>query len=306
MPAKLPPTWTAEQLEADRLHSRQLFREERMREPLEEYLDRFEDARDAFETLLETTVDLTQLSEKAVEIVTNVELLVALRYLPGPPVSADDLKVLAETSIAPKQLKSNPALALKIVETIMLGLDRRRFPWLVPSEHRPATEEERSSAILASAALLATRRVETVRRNLGKLNQEQKVKETLREAHFEEVKIKKIEHLSKSPPAGRFCGETLLGSRKADIVVGLWDLRTMAIECKVSNSAVNSIKRLNNDAEAKARTWRQNFGEQIVPVAVLSGVYDLTSLQRAQENGVFLFWSHDIEKLHEWIETTKH
>lgn len=305
MPAKLPPIWTADQLEVDRLRARQLFREERMREPLEEYLDRFEDARDAFETLLEETVDLTQLSEKALEIVTNKELLDALRYLPGPPISADDLKVLAETSIAPKSLKSNPTLALKIVETIMLGLDRRRFPWLSAGEHREPTEEERSSAILASSALFATRRVETIRRNLGKQNQEQKVKDTLRQARFEEVKIKKIEHLSKAPEPGKFCGETQLGSRKADIVVGIWDLRTMAIECKVSNSAVNSIKRLNNDAEAKARTWRQNFGEQVIPVAVLSGVYDLINLQHAQENGVFLFWSHDLEKLTSWIETTK-
>jgi len=148
--------------------------------------------------------------------------------------------------------------------------------------------------------------VETIRRNLGKRNQEQKVKDTLRDAHFDEMKIRKIEHLSKAPPAGKFCGETQLGSRKADVVVGMWDLRTMAIECKVSNSAVNSIKRLNNDAEAKARTWRQNFGEQVIPVAVLSGVYDLISLEHAQENGVFVFWSHDLEKLTSWIQSTVH
>ncbi|MEO8648322.1 MAG: XamI family restriction endonuclease [Acidobacteriota bacterium] len=48
----------------------------------------------------------------------------------------------------------------------------------------------------------------------------------------------------------------------------------MPIECKVSNSATNSVKRLNNDAAAKAETWIKDFGEMVVvPVAVLGGVY---------------------------------
>lgn len=253
MPVNLPPVWNDEQLAIDRVRAKQLFREERMREPLEEYLDQFEDAQDAFEDLLATSVDLTQLSEKGLEIVREPRLLTALRYLPGPPISADDLKVLAETTLARKHLASNNELALAIVKTILLGLDRRRFPWLAVGREREPTEEERSSAILASAALLATRRVETIRRNLGKQNQEEKVKATLRTAHFEEVKIKRIDHPTNAPKPGAFCGETQLGTRKADIVVGLRDLRTMAIECKVSNSAVNSIKRLNNDAESKQR-----------------------------------------------------
>lgn len=61
VPENLPPVWNDEQLETDRLYAKQFFREERMREPLEEYLDQFEDAQDAFEDLLATTVDLTQL-----------------------------------------------------------------------------------------------------------------------------------------------------------------------------------------------------------------------------------------------------
>lgn len=208
MPVNLPPVWNDEQLEVDRIRAKGLFREERMREPLEEYLDQFEDAQHAFEDLLATSVDLTQLSNKALDIVTNKRLMTALRYLPGPPVSADDLKVLAETSLAQKHLRSNPDLGLKIVETILIGLDRRRFPWLSAGQEREATDEERASAVLASAAVLATRRVETIRRNLGKQNQEQRVKDTLAGAGFTAVKIKKIDHLSKAPKPGEFCGET--------------------------------------------------------------------------------------------------
>ena len=44
----------------------------------------------------------------------------------------------------------------------------------------------------------------------------------------------------------------MLGTRKADVLVGLHDRRLMPIEAKVSNSFTNSIKRLNNDAAVKA------------------------------------------------------
>jgi hypothetical protein len=141
VPANLPPIWNDEQLDLDRLHAKQFFREERMREPLEKYLAQFADAREAFEDLLSATANLTQLRGTAQEIVGDQRLLTALRYLPGPPVSVDDLKVLAETSLAPKHLRTNPDLALKIVETILIGLDRRRFPWLSPGHEREATDE---------------------------------------------------------------------------------------------------------------------------------------------------------------------
>jgi len=305
VPSKLPQIWTAEQLEVDRLRARGLFREERMREPLEEYLERFEEAQDAFETLLETTVDLTQMADKAADIVADPKLLEALRYLAGPPVSADDLRVLADTTLARTQLLAHPDVALKIVDTIMIGLDRRRFPWFTPNEKREASHTERESAVLSSAALLASQRVATMRRNASKTAQEQKVKDALSAVRFELVRARRIDHLSKAPQPGQFCSESRLGSKKADIVAGLWDLRTMGIECKVSNSAVNSIKRLNHDAVAKAKIWHDDFGNQVVPVAVLSGVYDLANLQLAQSSGIFLFWAHDLEKLTNWIDTTR-
>jgi hypothetical protein len=80
----------------------------------------------------------------------------------------------------------------------------------------------------------------------------------------------------------------------------------MAIECKVSNSAVNSVKRLNNDAAAKAEAWLKDFGTvQVVPSAVLSGVYKLHNLVDAQARGMALFWAHDLDALTGWIASTR-
>jgi len=121
-----------------------------------------------------------------------------------------------------------------------------------------------------------------------------------------EVPSRTIKTISHAPSPGQFCGESVLGNRKGDIIVRLWDDRVMPIECKVSNSSTNSVKRLNNDAAVKATSWKTDFGlRQVVPSAVLSGVYKLHNLRDAQERGLALFWAHDLTPLTEWITRTK-
>jgi hypothetical protein len=95
----------------------------------------------------------------------------------------------------------------------------------------------------------------------------------------------------------------MLGSRKADIVIGLWDDRVLAVECKVSNSRINSIKRIKNDAAVKAKRWIEEFGELlIVPAAVIAGVYHPPNLLSAQREGLTIWWSHDIAQMISWID----
>jgi hypothetical protein len=66
------------------------------------------------------------------------------------------------------------------------------------------------------------------------------------------------------------------------------------------------VKRLNNDTAAKATVWFKDFGtRQVVPVAVLSGVYKPHNLQDAQDRGLALFWAHNLKALADWIETTR-
>lgn len=302
-----PPQWTDKQLERARLRAIELFRAERMREPLEAYLDEFEKARDAFDTLLETTVDLTEIHAQAKTVLCSKNLLEAVRYLAGPPISEDDLKVTAEvTSLVASKIGCDEEGTERVIDTVLLGLDRMRFPWMGADGNREPSEQERHAAVIASASLIATQRTKTIRQNAGKNAQEAAVMLALENSGFERVKARKIMNLSEAPKPGQFCSESKLGKRKADVVVGLWDNRTMPIECKVSNSALNSIKRLNNDAAAKAEAWRIDFGAtQVVPTAMLSGVFDLHNLQDAQNRGLTLFWAHDLKAMVQWIETTR-
>ncbi len=297
-----PPAWNAEDLQRLRDEARAAFRRERLEEPLEQYAAQFEDWQGVFENLLEATVDLSALGpDELLGIVTDKKNLDAFRYLAGPPVSEDDLQTLAELeSIAPARLRADHALIARLAQVVMAGLDRRRFPWV--SENREATEAERRAAILASASLRAHQAVQTWRRNEAKKTQEEQVKAVLRECEFVEVAKRDVSNLSQAPAKGEFCGEATFGTRRADLIVGLWDGRKAPMECKVSNSEVNSVKRLNNDAAVKAQNWQHDFGSRnVVPAAVLSGVYKLENLQEAQTRGLTLFWAHDLTTLREWL-----
>ncbi|MFW6012270.1 MAG: XamI family restriction endonuclease [bacterium] len=300
-----PPEWTTEELRRARDRAEERFREERLQEPLEMYLGLFDEYQGVVEELLESTVDLTALDEDAVaEIISRRDALWAFRFLAGPPISEDDLKTLAETSLSPKALERDPEARGRILEVVKMGLDRRRFAWL--TEGREPNEAERRAAVVASAALMAMNKTVANRRNLGKREQEAGVKRALAGAGMREVATRRIRTFDDAPAPGEFCGECTLGNRKADIVVRLWDSRVMPIECKVSNSAVNSVKRLNNDAAVKAGVWTEDFGTRhVVPAAVLSGVYELHNLAEAQSRGLTLFWAHALEELTEWIEGTK-
>lgn len=299
--------WLANELERDRQLAIEQFRRERLEEPLEEYGETFDRVQGIIEELLEGTVDLSQLEEQALEILTAPLKLEGFRYLAGPPISLDDLKVLVDSnSLSPQELRRNPTLVQRLVATIRDALDRRRFPWV--TEGREPTEAEREAAIVATTALIATQRVATTRRSTGKQAQEEAVRQILLSAGFQEINIssRQVATLRQAPSPGQFCGAVKLSGREADLIVGLWDGRVMPIECKVSNSSTNSVKRLNNDAAVKAETWRTDLGAtQIVPAAVLSGVYKLHNLQDAQQRGLTLFWAHRLSDLTSWIETTR-
>jgi hypothetical protein len=290
-----PPVWSPEDLDRGRLAAIQLFREERMEEPLEHYLDAFDLYRDVIEELLEVTVDLSLIREQATAVLTDTLTQEVVRYLAGPPISKDDLRVLADdASLAPSRLRRDPVMARRIIEIVMLGLDRGRFPWV--AEDREPNDAERAAAAVATAALIASRRVVTKRANESKQGQEDDVEAVLlNHAQFTRVGTRTINTLADAPEPGCFCRESLFGERKADLVVTLRDKRVMPIECKVSNSSTNSVKRLNNDAAAKAEAWSSLFGTRgVVPTAVLSGVYKRHNLEQAQRSGLTLFWAHDL------------
>lgn len=302
-----PPVWSADDLGRLVEGAKAAFRRERLEEPLERYLDEFEKWQGIFEEIFEASVDLTRLDEDAFrELLPGKQHLEAFRYLAGPPISADDLKTVAEVaSIAPSRLRSSPDILDKLVAVVVSGLDRRRFEWVL-EKNREASPHERAAAILASASLLAAQRVQTERRTNAKKLQEGRTMELLDECGFTRVSKRPINAVRDAPQPGEYCSESSVVGHKADIVVGLWDHRILLIECKTSNSEVNSFKRVNHEAAGKAKTWIDKLGSaNCVAASVLSGVFKVENLREAQQRGLTLFWAHDFDALRQWLDSVK-
>jgi len=300
-----PPIQSEAQLNDGREKSEAFFRTQRLEEDPASYHQYFDEFQGDVADLLELTVDLTQLKENATEIIKTPKLFAVARYFCGPPISYDDLKVIAQIEGMTKaKLIGNSAAVGRIVDVIVTTLDKRRFAWI--AESRDADEAEKANAIAATAALMSSQKIQTLRRSQAKKDQEEKVETALIAAGLQKVPTRKVQTFADAPAIGCFCREASLGKRKADFILRLWDNRVMAIECKVSNSSTNSVKRLNNDAAAKAVRWIDGFGsEQVVPAAVLSGVYKLHNLTDAQDKRLCIFWEHDLLALTNWIENTR-
>ena len=236
-------------------------------------------------------------------IMTDADTRMAFRYLTAPPISEDDLKTLADAKMSPTALRRDPKVAHRLTDVVLHILDPKRFPWIV--EDRDPQDGELRTATVASAALAAAQRVQTRRRNEAKSVQEKEVKQFLRDMGIAEVARRPISNWRDAPDPGQFCSECKLGSSRADMVVGLFDRRVLAIECKASNSEVNSFKRINHEAVGKARSWVADFGRnQLAPAAILTGVFNPDNLATAQNDGLALFWIHRLDDLQEFINAT--
>lgn len=282
----------------------EIFREQRLSEAREDYSSHFSEAQGAVEDLLELTIDLATLEQIGGKAIIDGGYLEAVRYLAAPPLSSDDLETLS--GIPERQYAKADKWPI-IVDTVRTYIDSHRFPWIV-GNHEP-TEFERYAAIIATAAQIAAERIRTARRNESKKEQEELVKAALRAANFEQVRAREIASPRSFPKLGEFSGESKIGRKKADVVVGLPDDRILAIECKVSNSKVNSTKRIA-EASAKAKEWIEDFGVLgIVPSAVIAGVYNPGNLIAAQSHGLTIWWSHDLATMNisamiSWIDDT--
>ncbi len=301
-----PPRWSPEELLANAQIAAANFRNERLA-PSVAWGRHYSDALTKFEALFTQLGDLDpqHFTDAALAGAYRADMGEALRYLAGPPISDDDLKIIADVpSLSPKVISRAHADVRKVFDVIERVIDAKRFPWVAAA--RAPTAEERTTALIGSSVLLAAQRLATERRKKGKDEQENQVKDYLRTLGFVETPTAHITTIVKGPGPGEFCAECRLGDRKADVVVRLHDTRLMPIECKVSNSSTNSVKRLNNDAAVKATHWNDQFGlQQVVPAAMLTGVFKRINLVQAQDRGLTIFWAHDLNELGRFIEQTR-
>ena len=306
------PWWALAAIEADVELARQEFRRRRLGEPLQRYLSAFDLAEPEVERLvsqLESLLAGGSAAEADLRALWASEAgRIAFRYLGAPPISDDDLETLAESRLAARSADADAEYGEKLLSVMRVIVDPRRFPWI--AAQRSGRASERKSATLATTALIASQRVQTLRRGDEKSSVEGAVKGLLVGmgwAHAAARTGRGVQKLVTDAPAERsFFTQTNLGTDNADVIVRLDDGRLLAIECKGSNSEINSRKRLNKEAVQNARAWLTGFGaDQVVPAVALQGVFKARYIAEAQETPMAVFWSHRLDDLKSFMDAAR-
>lgn len=295
-----PPIASMEELEERRREAVAAFIAQRGMEGGARYREASAANRDLVHALFDATDDLLDFTS-GTALADSPHLLSIARYLGGPPISGDDLDTLAETSIASRR-RLDADLSRKAANVISASIDPERFPWLYEVPPRRPTDHERDTALRWTAGLKAVQEIAMGRRSESSTRQEAAVRLLLEQNGFSEVRARPIDVTGAGLAPGEFTREAAVVGTRADVPVGLRDGRLLLIECKVSNSAVNSVKRLNRETGGKAQHWRRELGARAIPAAVLAGVFGLGNLISAQESGVTIFWEHDLRVLEQFLK----
>lgn len=211
------------------------------------------------------------------------------------PVSEDDLSTMSRSQKFTTASKDRS-------ETPMIGqlLDKLRFPWV--GDGRPPSPEERACALRWTAGIWAVEVARTRRRVDESREQERAVIDLVERAGFERQQSRRQVERPDEIPIGSYTPEVNLGGQKCDVSVRLLDGRLLGIECKVSNSELNSVKRLLREAGGKARQWQVLFGRQVVTAAVLRGVFRPANVLAAQEDfDIVVIWEHNLLPLSQFL-----
>src|SRR5687768_10256447 len=174
---QVPRRWTEAKLRSDAAAAREIFRNERLLEPLDLYKQFFDAFARIFHELINKLPDLAADpvdAELVADLIDGRNAQKAFRYLTAPPISEDDLETVADAVLSPSRLRTDVDGARRIRDTVLTIIDPHRFPWVV--EHREPSDDEHMRAVIASAALAASSDVGAKRRNTSKEVQEQSVK----------------------------------------------------------------------------------------------------------------------------------
>lgn len=253
-----------------------------------------------------STLKKTQnLRDVAVALRESAGHLAVLRRLLSPPLSQDQLHLrcrsyskAAENSGAPVPFEKSQHIASFILEwrdpQLTLWLDQNREP--LKAELHSTTE--------ALALLIAAQAAVTNKRTLLAAKQEADVLELLTGKGWKQKSAPLIDQSSQLS-AREFMHKTRFATgtrpQEVDIACGMGSSVVLAMECKVTNDATNSIKRVN-DILKKAGAWQEHWGNFVKTAALLQGVIAYKDVARLLEAGVQVFWSHRLQDFAAWLE----
>jgi hypothetical protein len=233
--------------------------------------------------------------------------MLVMRHLLAPPKSQDQFALLCDdySKAAEKSGRGyNPEAATAVENALLPRIDPLILPWL--SEGRAPSDSERHRLVERVVSLIAPKQTETRNRNRLSAEQEGAVVSLLKELGWAQFPSVTIDTRAAIPPRTfmhktRFATATT-AAQEVDIACGLANTVVAAMECKVTNDPTNSVKRVN-DVLKKAKAWKDRYGDFVETAALLQGVIKASDVQRLTDDGVRVFWSHDLDSFAEWIES---
>lgn len=229
------------------------------------------------------------------------------RHFMAPPTSQDQFKLICDGWQKGKENNGSavsPKKATEAANVFLRWKDNSIGRWL--EDDRPPSRAEIRSIFLRIAPLIASQDLATWKRNLLATHQEQEIVELLLSKGWTKIPSSLIDQRA-AVSSKQFMHKTRFATRttapqEVDIACGLKDSYVMAMECKVTNDETNSVKRIN-DIIKKATAWKEHWGSFVETAALLQGVIAAKDVQRLDDNGVSVFWSHDLKAFSAWLDT---
>jgi len=246
------------------------------------------------------------LNDIALALTDSGAHMLVFRHFLAPPKSQDQFKLLCPTWSKASEKSGSPIAlpkALEVAEIIRAWTDSSAAPWLVGGTS--ATEAERALLIERVVSFIAPKKVETAKRSRLSSQQEQAVVDLLKHLGWNQLPSKLIDTRAAVDPMcfmnkTRFATATTT-AQEVDIACGLRNSYVAAMECKVTNDETNSVKRIN-DILKKVSAWKSHWGSFVETAALLQGVIKPKDVQRLSDEGVHVFWSHDLQEFEDWIK----
>lgn len=256
--------------------------------------------------ILRTLIETQGLRDLQGSLTRTGRHLLVLRHLFAPPISQDQLKLIVPSY--PKGAeKRDSRLSSKAADEFAGAFAARRdkglTAWLTTNSNPNRRQVKRLLDTLTP--MISSQIFNTVRRNRLSNEQEMAVVGLLEGKGWTRSPSTTVNNTADLPPL-HFMRKTRCRTRTAtkevDIACGVSPSLLLAMECKVSNDATNSVKRVG-DVMDKTKAWNDQWGGFIQTAALLQGVVAMKDVKRLLDSDVLVFWSHDLQPLADWLDS---
>ena len=225
-----------------------------------------------------------------------------LGQLVGIDSTADFEESCSLTRFREEQLRK---IVPKLCEIFIKNLDSQRFLWNQAILTKSNYEIAVAYAKKWTCSPIANQNSGTAFRNWRKERQESKAANEIIEAGYKSIKSRPFIKSPDSLLPGQYSRECKIMGRnnqKADIAVRLKKSgKLLLIEAKAIGVKLDAFKRIKECRE-KFDDWKATFGDDVIVGVVLSGFMPEHEAQSLLDEGILVFWEHNIKELGNYVE----